>query len=315
MPSKIITAIPVFNGERFIAHTIESVLKARMDHHRIVVFDNASTDRTLEVLRSFGDDVDVIGRESNAGMVPNLNQCVAQGSSADFLHLLMADDEVAPEFYRQLIAAMVETDADIGFTDHYQMDAKGVRLGTMHCRLSAQVTWQDYVKSMLENDHPYLCSTLYRTRYRPLPYEFEDLKQSDHLFMSMIAHSSRRTIPHLQSALCGQRLHPFSASARNKFDVKAVVVSEFEVAKRMQSLTPSTTKDRFRLVLQHACRAELRRQVLKLDGQSSEELERWVARTFSLPTVVASRLILLMDNTYRRIKKQHTRAESILLNK
>ena len=49
--------INAYNGERFIGEAIESVLAQTYDDYEIVVFDDASTDRTGEIANSFGAKV------------------------------------------------------------------------------------------------------------------------------------------------------------------------------------------------------------------------------------------------------------------
>ncbi len=45
--------MPVYNGERFLAEAIESVLRQSFADFELVISDNASTDRTEEICRSF----------------------------------------------------------------------------------------------------------------------------------------------------------------------------------------------------------------------------------------------------------------------
>lgn len=58
--------LPVFNGERFLADAIESVLNQRGPRREIVVIDDGSTDSTTEVIAGFGARVRSL-RQSNRG--------------------------------------------------------------------------------------------------------------------------------------------------------------------------------------------------------------------------------------------------------
>ena len=53
MKSKLLTVIPVYNGEPFIAQTLESLARQRLRPDRVVVLDNCSTDRTPEIVKNF----------------------------------------------------------------------------------------------------------------------------------------------------------------------------------------------------------------------------------------------------------------------
>ena len=47
---------PVFNGEKYIAETIDSILNSSIDiPYEYLVIDDGSTDSTLEILRNYGN--------------------------------------------------------------------------------------------------------------------------------------------------------------------------------------------------------------------------------------------------------------------
>lgn len=82
--------IPVFNGEKYIACAIESVLKQDYQSIEIIVVDDGSSDATLEILRDLGSRVSVY-RQPNKGSAAarNLGVRMAKGSYIAFLD---ADD-------------------------------------------------------------------------------------------------------------------------------------------------------------------------------------------------------------------------------
>src|SRR5262245_23085719 len=45
--------MPVYNGERYLAKAIESVMSQTMTDFEVVISDNASTDRTEEICRHY----------------------------------------------------------------------------------------------------------------------------------------------------------------------------------------------------------------------------------------------------------------------
>jgi len=82
--------IPVFNGARYLAEAIRSVLGQTEPPGEILVVDDGSTDASAEVARSFGLAVDCI-TQSHAGLSSALNRGIerARGSLLAFLD---ADD-------------------------------------------------------------------------------------------------------------------------------------------------------------------------------------------------------------------------------
>src|SRR4051794_3763323 len=67
-------AIPVYNGERYLAEAITSVLGQSLSATEFKVYDNCSTDATLTVARRLLPEVDVIRSSMNRGAVANFNQ-------------------------------------------------------------------------------------------------------------------------------------------------------------------------------------------------------------------------------------------------
>jgi glycosyltransferase involved in cell wall biosynthesis len=82
--------IPVYNGERYLAEALESVLAQTWRHLEVLVVDDGSTDGTAAVARGFGAPVVHHGRE-HAGLAAteNAGMELAQG---EFVAYLDADD-------------------------------------------------------------------------------------------------------------------------------------------------------------------------------------------------------------------------------
>ncbi len=100
MPS-ISVIIPAYNAEKYIGEAIESALNQTRPAKEIVVVDDASTDRTVEIARSFGDRVKVLVNEVNSGPGHSRNAGVA-ASTGDYLAFLDADDKWLPAHLEDL---------------------------------------------------------------------------------------------------------------------------------------------------------------------------------------------------------------------
>lgn len=88
---RITVVTPVFNGEKYIQETIDSVLAASKNFNvEYIVVDDGSTDKTLEVAKGYGDLLRVIsqpnGGESNA-VNHGLEKAVGE-----FIIIVSADD-------------------------------------------------------------------------------------------------------------------------------------------------------------------------------------------------------------------------------
>lgn len=112
MRPTITVAIPSYNKEAQIARAIESVLENAPEIDRIIVVDNHSTDRTLEIAKRYEPRVTCFQNEENIGMSGNFNRCI-ELCTTDWLMIFHADDEMLPgaiEKYR----ALIEKHPDLG---------------------------------------------------------------------------------------------------------------------------------------------------------------------------------------------------------
>jgi glycosyltransferase involved in cell wall biosynthesis len=82
--------IPVFNGERYLAEALDSVLAQTHSPIEIIVVDDGSTDGTPDVLAGYGGDVRSV-RQANAGPAAARNRGVAD-ARGEYLAFLDSDD-------------------------------------------------------------------------------------------------------------------------------------------------------------------------------------------------------------------------------
>ena len=83
--------IPVYNGEKYLTKSIESVIDQAIDNMEIIVVDDASTDSSINVAAGFGPVVSIHKQTINkgAGSARNLG---VEKSNGVFLSFLDADD-------------------------------------------------------------------------------------------------------------------------------------------------------------------------------------------------------------------------------
>jgi glycosyltransferase involved in cell wall biosynthesis len=113
---EISICIPTYNGEKYIARTIQSVLDQTFSNFEIIVSDDGSTDRTLEIVRSFNDPRIVrIDSLSKVGAEANWNNSVAN-ARADLIKLICQDDVLYRHCLQTEFEAMsVSANQDVTF--------------------------------------------------------------------------------------------------------------------------------------------------------------------------------------------------------
>ena len=80
--------VPVYNGERLLGRTLESLLAQTYTHLEIIISDNASTDSTPAIAREFADRdprVRYVRNETNIGAIPTFSR--PSRSPRDVLHV------------------------------------------------------------------------------------------------------------------------------------------------------------------------------------------------------------------------------------
>lgn len=93
--NKVSVVIPCHNAEQWLGEAILSVLNQTHIQREIIVVDDASTDRSVEVAESFGDRIQVIrGQWKNGNSARNHGLALASGSWIQFLD---ADDALLPD--------------------------------------------------------------------------------------------------------------------------------------------------------------------------------------------------------------------------
>lgn len=87
--------VPVYNGERFVAAAVESILAQTYRPIELLVVNDGSTDNTTKVLDKFGNQLQVVYQE-NAGQAAARNRGLDL-AVGEFVAFLDADDIWLPE--------------------------------------------------------------------------------------------------------------------------------------------------------------------------------------------------------------------------
>jgi glycosyltransferase involved in cell wall biosynthesis len=112
---RVTFGVPVFNGERFLAETLESLLKQTFTEFEIVISDNASTDGTEDICRSYAirdSRVRYYRNSVNRGAAWNHNR-VFELARGEFFKWNSADDLCGPELLSVCVAALDENPAAV----------------------------------------------------------------------------------------------------------------------------------------------------------------------------------------------------------
>ena len=113
MNPKVSILVPAYNTEKYIAKAIQSVLDQTYQNIEFIVIDDASTDRTVDVVQSFSDSrVRLFQNESNRGVSYSRNRGINE-AKGEWVVPLDADDWYAPERIEKLLQIAEERNADL----------------------------------------------------------------------------------------------------------------------------------------------------------------------------------------------------------
>jgi glycosyltransferase involved in cell wall biosynthesis len=102
---RVSIGMPVFNGEKYLRESIESIIDQTYQNFELIISDNASTDRTQEICLEYSrkdNRISYYRNDKNLGGPKNYNR-VFELSSAEYFKWAAYDDVLAPEFLRKCV--------------------------------------------------------------------------------------------------------------------------------------------------------------------------------------------------------------------
>ncbi|KQY45715.1 glycosyltransferase [Rhizobium sp. Root483D2] len=115
--SRISIIIANYNYGRYLAESIDSVLRQTHPPDEILVIDDASSDETPGVLTAFANQVKVVVNEVNLGIVENFRKAVSL-TTGDYVGFLGADNRMRSDYVERTRAALDNnSDAAVAYTD------------------------------------------------------------------------------------------------------------------------------------------------------------------------------------------------------
>ena len=106
---KISVIIPNYNGEKIIDGCIESLLKQEYKEFDIIIVDNNSTDRSVEIIEEKYPSITLIKNNKNLGFAAAVNIGI-KASNSDFVALLNNDTEVDKKWLGNLYSVVSKDD-------------------------------------------------------------------------------------------------------------------------------------------------------------------------------------------------------------
>lgn len=122
---RVSIGLPVYNGERFLKEALDSLLAQTYTDFELIISDNASTDQTESICRTYEASdrrIHYYRNKENVGAAQNFNR-VFELSSGEYFKWATADDVCSPELVARCLSVLDTTStavlacAKTGFID------------------------------------------------------------------------------------------------------------------------------------------------------------------------------------------------------
>ncbi len=110
--------MPSYNAEKYIENAINSVLQQTYEHWELLIVDDRSSDRTVEIISDFSDDrIRFFQNETNCGAAISRNRALREAKGR-WIAFLDSDDIWHPEKLERQLSFMRENHYAFTFTDY-----------------------------------------------------------------------------------------------------------------------------------------------------------------------------------------------------
>jgi len=222
---RVSVGMPVYNGERYLAEAVDSLLAQTYEDFEVIICDNASTDRTGEIARSYAardTRVRYARNEKNLGAGGNFRRGFAL-ASGEYFRWAASDDVCAPQSLARCVEVLdQEPAAVLAYPSTRFIDEHGRVTGECYDdRLHLQASRaSERFRQVLERLG--LCNAVYGLmRADVLKHTglFGDFLAADIVFLAEL--SLYGTFWEVPGALFFRRLHPGGTGGMDRLQFRA----------------------------------------------------------------------------------------------
>ena len=135
IPGLVSVIMAAYNCEAYVGEAVASVLAQTYQNWELIVVDDASTDRTAEIVQEFAEKdarIRLLRNERNVGPYPLRNRAIA-AARGEFVAILDSDDVARPERLALSVAALRDR-PELGLVGgtSWQIDDEGTIAGHPH---------------------------------------------------------------------------------------------------------------------------------------------------------------------------------------
>ena len=126
MSDLVSVVIPVYNSEQFLKESIESIINQKYSNIEIICIDDGSTDNSLEILKSYSDQISIISQK-NHGLASALNAGIKQ-MQGKWFKWFSPDDVMYSHAIETLVDTAKKYPNTIVYSNWEIIDEKNIKL-------------------------------------------------------------------------------------------------------------------------------------------------------------------------------------------
>ena len=144
---KISIIVPMYNAEKFIGKTIESVLAQTYQNWEMLIMNDVSTDNSLAIVSVYAkkdERIKIVNTEKNVGVVKGRNFLIDL-ASGKYIAFLDADDYWHNEKLEKQIKFMKEKNASISCTEYTRVKENEEKINDVI--IKEEISYNDMLKN------------------------------------------------------------------------------------------------------------------------------------------------------------------------
>ncbi len=144
---KVSIIVPMYNAEKFIGKTIESVLSQTYKNWEMLIMNDVSTDNSFAVVSEFAkkdERIKIVNTEKNVGVVKGRNYLIDL-ASGKYIAFLDADDYWHNEKLEKQVKFMKEKNASISCTEYTRITENGEKINEIV--IKSEISYTDMLKN------------------------------------------------------------------------------------------------------------------------------------------------------------------------
>ena len=224
---KVSIIVPMYNAEKFIGKTIESVLSQTYENWEMLIMNDVSTDNSLAVASEFvkkDKRIKIVNTEKNVGVVKGRNFLI-ELASGKYIAFLDSDDYWRSEKLEKQINFMKEKNASISCTEYMRVRENGEKINEVV--IKSEISYTD----MLKNNYLGCLTVMYDAEKIGKRY-FKELEKNEDYVLWLEIVKDVKTIYGLKESLAYYRVLDNSRSSNKAKTAKV----RWEIYRKIEKL-------------------------------------------------------------------------------